>query len=692
VRVLGGGGGGGGGGGDGDDDDDAFTARVSAPGDVRVAPGQMLLLGVELDLPTGDGLLPPDAVCPVRLTLQLSGSLGARPAAVLGNASLELRCRRGNESFLFTYVCHDGSVQRAGIITPRGPRPPPPTAAPVLLTFHGTGVSAGAQADAYKLKETPADADYAFGVEGYWIVAADRHGAHNWEYTGMWGAMAGLRAWSDALARRAGGVTAAAAAAAAACDERSDWRLALECWPRADTRRVLFAGHSMGGHGALEAATMHAGTALCVAPAAGWLSKEHYGDANAFFDVDAGLPWTDARLRGVLGAAMGEHDADAHLGNLLRVPVHARVGGADATVHPYYSRRLVRTLRALGHEHAVLEEVPGLGHWWWDSATPNDGGVLNDGAMRAFYASCLGREGGGGGGGTVELVLTSVGSTAAPRCRAGVCVLQQLRPFQLSRVSITTVGGAAEGVTLRTSNVARLRILPTATAAAAASAAATATVAAADGGVAAAAAAAAVAAAATHERVVVVNGERVTLRPAGSGRDDDACDICLSPGRAPSSSASSWAPCAEQGDAYLRTERGPPTAGPARLVSSRPMTIVVGTTSAGPDAELLSAGYMEGAVYIANLHNVASEAAVQIALDLDAVADEAVVFGVLMRACGHICSRVLARPAPVFVCVDAAHLFMFVSVSVYVCAVVWALRVFVLVRVRACVRRAGSWV
>eukprot|EP01033_Poteriospumella_lacustris_P021542 gene21542-16013_t len=38
-----------------------------------------------------------------------------------------------------------------------------------------------------------------------------------------------------------------------------------------------------------------------------------------------------------------------------------------------------------------LEEVIGKQHWWWDTAQDNDGGVLNDPRMRAFYQHCLTR-------------------------------------------------------------------------------------------------------------------------------------------------------------------------------------------------------------------------------------------------------------------------------------------------------------
>ena len=46
-----------------------------------------------------------------------------------------------------------------------------------------------------------------------------------------------------------------------------------------------------------------------------------------------------------------------------------------------FSRRMVRLLTAVGG-NATLEELPGKQHWWWDSSTANDGGVMNDPSMR----------------------------------------------------------------------------------------------------------------------------------------------------------------------------------------------------------------------------------------------------------------------------------------------------------------------
>ena len=51
---------------------------------------------------------------------------------------------------------------------------------PALLTMHGTGLTATSQADAYKMMPTGAS-EYVFGVQGFFVVAPTRHGAHNWE-------------------------------------------------------------------------------------------------------------------------------------------------------------------------------------------------------------------------------------------------------------------------------------------------------------------------------------------------------------------------------------------------------------------------------------------------------------------------------------------------------------------------------
>ena len=46
---------------------------------------------------------------------------------------------------------------------------------------------------------------------------------------------------------------------------------------------LLYAGHSMGGHGAWVLATLAPDRAIGVVSSAGWIKKEQYGDSNNFF-------------------------------------------------------------------------------------------------------------------------------------------------------------------------------------------------------------------------------------------------------------------------------------------------------------------------------------------------------------------------------------------------------------------------
>jgi hypothetical protein len=73
----------------------------------------------------------------------------------------------------------------------------------------------------------------------------------------------------------------------AALDALSKWTSnSWSGYAAADTNKVLFAGHSMGGHGAWVIATHYPDLAVGVASAAGWIRKEYYGDSNDLFVHD----------------------------------------------------------------------------------------------------------------------------------------------------------------------------------------------------------------------------------------------------------------------------------------------------------------------------------------------------------------------------------------------------------------------
>ena len=96
------------------------------------------------------------------------------------------------------------------------------------MTSHCTndfpGVSASNQADSYKRM---VEGKFVYGVEKLWLLAPTRHGAHNWEGPGELTSMTALKRLGEHTKQTSG------------------W-----LGQPANSDLVIFAGHSMGGHGA----------------------------------------------------------------------------------------------------------------------------------------------------------------------------------------------------------------------------------------------------------------------------------------------------------------------------------------------------------------------------------------------------------------------------------------------------------
>eukprot|EP00927_Polykrikos_kofoidii_P034514 TRINITY_DN29275_c0_g1_i1.p1 TRINITY_DN29275_c0_g1~~TRINITY_DN29275_c0_g1_i1.p1 ORF type:complete len:1064 (+),score=172.94 TRINITY_DN29275_c0_g1_i1:62-3193(+) len=387
--------------------------------------------------------------CPKPTWVIASGELGKADGTVETFRSeplpLSLRCRNRGQSFIFTFVDDDGSVQHAAVVEPLEGGVACASAAalagrssgcPVLLTLHGTSISASDSADAYKAKGSR-DKDYRFGVAGGWLLAPTRHGAHNWEGPGRLTAYASLRA----LVGVAGRVSALAATGARHV---------------VDIENVIFAGHSMGGHGAWLLAAGLPGAALCVASSASWLRKDQYADSNKVFLHDIATSEVEPALEALLRSAETEFDVERHAATLASVPVMARVGSKDRTVHPWFTRRMIRTLLAQGADpkNVSITELSGKDHWWWDTEKSNDGGVVNDPQMRDFFAACFAQ-------GFARLPQTwrlVVFNPAAAGSKGGLRILQQEVPHRKSEVVVEAFAAQLVGVggfRLETSNVRR---------------------------------------------------------------------------------------------------------------------------------------------------------------------------------------------------------------------------------------------
>jgi len=326
VRILGGGGG-----------------EAASSLDLPLAPGQTAMLPLLLEVAgevasevTGAAATAPSAFSPCTpLTFDLVLAFAPTPAVfpgvgsstdteptvaatenVAGDASgdalgdaaekmivvvrgLALRCRSPSQSFLFSFLDHDGTPSRAAAVAPpdavdaaraahRAPKKRSKKKAaaaaaaaaasagpgfgsgagelrvPVLLSLHGTSISPESQADSYKRKDDPGAPDYTFGVAGLWVVAPSRHGAHNWEHTGHLTALAATDALGVLSASVAWSGSGGTGGRGGGGGGGGGWSV-----PAADPRRCVYGGHSMGGHGAWLLATLHPARAIAVVSAAG---------------------------------------------------------------------------------------------------------------------------------------------------------------------------------------------------------------------------------------------------------------------------------------------------------------------------------------------------------------------------------------------------------------------------------------
>ena len=362
--------------------------------------------------------------CPVSFSIvgydSINQNLKTKPV------DISLRCRLKNESFLFSYEDHDGSVSIAAAIAPLKPRRVDKkniecaysssslgTPCPTILSLHGTGVDVQMSADSFKYKDRDStdSTPYIFGVENAWLIAATRGGAHNWEYTGYLAAIRALKALPSILSEN------------------------VPTLPGIDINRVLYEGHSMGGHGSWVLLARDTDRAIGMVSIAGWVRKEAYGDSNRFLLHDIGHSYIDAAMKNIVEATFSEYSIDLYSSNFVGLPILIRVGENDFSVPPWYSRKMFRLIKEHGSTTVIYDEVKGKSHWFWDTLYPNDGGVMNDEKMRQFYKSII-QDGLQPLPRFPQKIIHTVSNPASSEGRGGFQVIQQIISYRMSRVHI----------------------------------------------------------------------------------------------------------------------------------------------------------------------------------------------------------------------------------------------------------------
>ena len=133
----------------------------------QIAPGQLYFIPFKLSSPDSK-LIPQctdtDSAGDVSFNLKFMTSSGQQ------SLSIALRCRKLRQSFLFTFLDHDSSVQHAAAIPPL--QDCPGGLCLTLLTLHGTTISPQNQADSYKQM---VNGEFKFGSQYSWLLAPTRY-------------------------------------------------------------------------------------------------------------------------------------------------------------------------------------------------------------------------------------------------------------------------------------------------------------------------------------------------------------------------------------------------------------------------------------------------------------------------------------------------------------------------------------
>lgn len=364
-----------------------------------------------------------------------SSSLGSRSASV---PATSLR------AFTFTFQDFDGSVQYAAAKLPmeglQGCRASA-RGCPVLLATHGATVDGAYGGWTGAIPAQP-------GVVTLFPTGRGAFGP-DWQGYGHTSMMTAL----DAL----GGIVDAVWPAEAG-DGQAGESSAV------DTHRILWAGHSMGGHGCLLNSGRMPDRALGAACAAAWIKLQTYVPHTAGYGASS----LSGRAAAILHAASeGAHaDLYASAGHLAStsVPFHARMGSIDDAVSPFNLRRMARLHAQAGwpalssgaasqFEVSVME-VKGEGHWFGD--------VMGFGAFLQDVVSNATAE--GGWPGMADGQSSSQFHVASPRpssleSKRGVRVLQVTLPGRPAELDVSVSGsGSATSFAITTANVRRFVI------------------------------------------------------------------------------------------------------------------------------------------------------------------------------------------------------------------------------------------
>ena len=308
----------------------------------RIHPGQVYALPVALRLPD---LFPCFAIL-LEFTVEVvfeDDTTYDLPHQIL------LRCLDFDSEVAYkvTFLDVDGSVQYGTVRPPRKPCTEPCS---IIFALHGSDVDAA----------SPTWTNAVPSQDSAWILMPSNRDKFGYDHQG-------IAAWNEVrflntFVKDLPGVP-----------------LNMTSLYRCSAFRMLYVGHSMGGHGTLSFATHFPDRAIGILAAAAWIRFDHYVQEY----TGSQSSHMDGVLKSVLEAAVAEYHTDLMAVNIKGIPFMARTGGRDTNVRPWNLRRFARLVDEVNRQpgFAIYSEIPDEKHWF--------DGVLSDNWVKKFLSAAL---------------------------------------------------------------------------------------------------------------------------------------------------------------------------------------------------------------------------------------------------------------------------------------------------------------
>jgi dienelactone hydrolase len=305
-----------------------------------------------------------------------------------------------------TYISNvDGSVQKYAVVPATKDDPASEMLKPspgLVLSLHGASVEAMNQANAYEAKK-----DFV-------IVAPTnrRPFGFDWE---DWGRRDAL----DVLAH-------------------------AQRLFKTDPSRVYVTGHSMGGHGTWQMASLFPDKFAAAAPSAGWESFESYAGWMPKLESET----AGAKVANIFRRAAATCQTALLKENLRDKPLYILHGDADDNV-PVSQARMMRELLTGIASPIGYHEQAGAGHWWDDDKGPGAACLDWPGFFEMFRAHTLANS-----DDIPRVSFTTLDPGVSSR-RNWITITQQERVGEPSTIDAKHDGNT---ITVRTENVAAFEV------------------------------------------------------------------------------------------------------------------------------------------------------------------------------------------------------------------------------------------